>query len=117
MLKKLLVIVIVIVAIIILIGLIRQIYDALGSDKRLEQMLEDVGNLERENKGLKKELAISETYDSVEEIARNNLNMSFPDETIVIIPEELIQKVLKPEEKPIEIKTPNWERWLRLFIH
>lgn len=117
MFKKLLVIVIVIVAIIILIGLVRQINFALGSDKRLNMLLEDVGSLERKNKELKKELSSAQTYDSVEEIARNDLNMSFPDETVVIIPQELIQKVLKPEEKPIEIKTPNWKGWLKLFLH
>lgn len=117
MLKKLLVIVIVIVAIIILIGLVRQINAALGSDKRLEQILDNVSKLEKENKDLKKQLVEAETYDSVEEVARNDLNMSFPDETVVIVPEELIQKILRPQEKPIEIKVPNWEGWLRLFIH
>lgn len=117
MAKKLLVIVIVIMAIIILMGLIRQINFALGSDARLNKLLEDVGSLEKENKELKKELASAETYDSVEEVARNDLNMSFPDETVVIIPEELIQKVLKPEEKPVEIKISNWEGWLKLLLH
>jgi len=117
MFKKFLVIVIVIVAIIILIGLGRQINFALGSDKRLNVLLEDVGNLERENKELKKELASAQTYNSVEEVARNELNMSFPDETVVIVPEDLIQKVLMPVEKPIEIKSPNWEGWLKLFVH
>lgn len=115
--KKLLVIVIVIVAIIILVGLVRQINFALGSDARLNSLLENVGDLERENKELKKELASAGTYDSVEEVARNNLNMSFSDETVVIVPDELIQKVLTPEEKPIEIKPQNWEGWLKLFIH
>ena len=117
MYKKLLVIVIIIVAIIFLIGLIRQINAALGSDKRLDQLLEDVAKLEKENKEFKKELASAETYDSVEEIARDDLNMSFPDETIVIVPKELIEKVLTPPSKPIEVKMTNWEGWMKLFIH
>ncbi len=117
MLKKILVIVIVIVAIIILIGLMRQIASALSTDRRLNTLLEDVAEVEKENKNLKKELATAETYESVEEVARNNLNMSFPDETVIIVPESVIQKVLLPEEKPIEIKPPNWEGWLRLFTH
>ncbi len=116
MLKKILVIVIVIVAIIILIGLMRQIASALSTDKRLNTLLEDVGKVEKENKDLKKELASAETYEAVEEVARNDLNMSFPDETVVIVPESLIHEVLTPVEKPIEIKPPNWEGWLKLFI-
>ena len=117
MLKKILVIVIVIVAIIMLIGLTKQIGAALNTDKRLDQILEDVSTLEKDNKELKRELASAESYDSIEEVARNDLNMSFPDETVVVVPDELIQEVLKPEEKPIEIKGANWEGWLKLFTH
>jgi cell division protein FtsB len=117
MYKKLSVIVIIIVAIVILIGLVKQISFALGSDKRLNQLLEDVGSLERDNKQLKKELAQAESYDSVEEIARNDLNMSLPNETVVIIPQEMVDKVLTPDVKPPEIKIPNWQGWLRLFLH
>jgi cell division protein FtsL len=117
MLKKLLVIVIIIVALVILVGLMRQIYTALGSDKRFNQVLEDVNKLEKENKDLKKQLAQAESLDSVEEIARDDLNMSLPNETIVVVPEELINKVLTPPEKPIEVKEPNWQGWVNLFIH
>jgi cell division protein FtsB len=115
MFKKISVIVIIIVAIGILIGLVKQISSALGSDKRLNLLLEDVGMLERENKQLKKELSQAESYDSVEEIARNDLNMSLPNETVVIIPRDMIEKVLTPEVEPVEVKTPNWQGWLKLF--
>lgn len=117
MYKKLLVIVIIIVAVIILTSLVRQIASALGSDVRLDRLLDDVGNLERENKKLKKELALAGSYDSVEEIARNDLNMSFPDETVVIIPQGMIEKALTPEKKVEDVKIPNWQGWLRLFVH
>lgn len=117
MYKKLLVIVIIIVAVIILISLAKQISTALGTDKRFDRLLEDVGKLERENKQLKKDLALAGSYDSVEEIARNDLNMSFPDETVVIIPQGMIEKVLTPQKKVEEVKIPNWQGWLRLFVH
>lgn len=117
MFKKLVVIVIIIVAIIILVGLMRQIYSALGSDKRLDQVLEDVGKLERENKSLKKELVQAESLDSIEEIARDDLNMSLPNETVVIVPEDLIDKVVNPPPEYVEPKPANWEGWVRLFIH
>ena len=117
MFKKILVIVIVIVAIIILVGLVRQIYAALGSDKRFNQVLEDVGKLEHENKDLKKQLAQAESLDSVEQVARDDLNMSLPNETVVIVPEDLINRVINPPPQYVEPKPANWEGWFRLFIH
>ena len=117
MYKKLLVIVIIIVAVIILISLVKQMSFALNTDKRLDRLLEDVGVLERENKQLKKDLASAGSYDSVEEIARNDLNMSMPNETVVVIPEEMIRRALMPEKKIEEVRMSNWQGWLRLFIH
>lgn len=116
MFKKLLVIVIIIVALIILISLMRQIYTALGADKRFNQVLEDVGKLERDNRELKKELAQAETLNSIEEIARDNLNMSLPNETIVIVPEDLIDRVVNPPPEYVPPKPANWEGWFRLLI-
>jgi cell division protein FtsL len=117
MFKKLLVIVIIIVALIILVGLIRQIYAALGSDKRFNQVLEDVNKLERDNKDLKRELAQAESLNSVEEIARDDLNMSLPNETIVVVPEDVIDRVVNPPPPYTPPKPANWEGWLRLFIY
>jgi len=117
MFKKFLVIVIIIVALIILVGLVRQIASALGSDKRLDQVLEDVGKLERDNKELKKELAQAESLASIEEIARDDLNMSLPNETIVVVPESLIDRVVNPPPEYVAPKPANWEGWFRLFIH
>lgn len=116
MFKKILVIVIIIVAIVILVGLSRQIYTALGSDKRFNQVLDDVSKLERENRDLKRQLAQVESLDSVEEIARDDLNMSLPNETVVIVPEDLIERVINPPPEYTPPKPQNWEGWLRLFL-
>lgn len=117
MYKKILVIVIIIVAVIILVGLTRQIISALGSDKRLDQVLEDVGKLERDNRELKKELAQAESLESIEEIARDDLNLSLPNETIVVMPESLIDRVVNPPPEYKPEKPANWEGWMRLFLH
>ena len=42
--------------------------------------------------------------------------MGLPNETIVVVPEELIKKTLEGEKPPPEVKIPNWQRWLKLFI-
>ena len=117
MFKKIIVIVIIIVALIILVGLVRQIYVALGSDKRFNEVLDDVGKLELENKDLKKQLAQAQSLDSIEEVARDDLNMSLPNETIVVVPDDLIDKVVNPPPPYIPPKPANWEGWLRLFLH
>ncbi len=116
MFKKFLVIVIIIVAVIILIGLMRQIYTALGSDDRFNQVLDDVNKLERENKELRKNLAQAESLDSIEEIARDDLNMSLPNETVVVVPEDLLDRVVNPPPVYVPPKPSNLEGWLRLFI-
>lgn len=116
MFKKFIVIVIIIVAVVILIGLIRQIYTALGADARFNQVLDDVNKLERENKDLRQELAQSESLDSIEQIARDDLNMSLPGETVVVVPESLLDRVVNPPEQYTPQKPSNLEGWLRLFI-
>lgn len=117
MFKKFIVIVIIIVAAIILIGLTRQIIDALAVDKRFDRVLEDVTTLERENRQLKKELAEAESLDSIEELARDDLNMALPNETIVVIPEYTIERVVNPPPVFLPEKPSNWEAWMRLFFH
>ncbi len=102
---------------IILISLIRQISDALESGNRLDLAVTEVGNLQSENKKLKIMLETAKSYDSIEELLRNKLNMKKPGETIVIIPKEKIQNLLDAQNKKEEvIKIPNWQSWLRLFI-
>lgn len=117
MFKKLIVIVIIIVAGVILIGLSRQIYDALWVDKRFDTVLEDVTNLEKENRELKKELTKAESLDSIEQLARDDLNMALDNETIVVIPENTIERVVNPPPVFLPEKPSNWEAWFRLFLH
>ena len=111
------IIVIVIVAVSILIGLSKQIVTALESGKRLDQEASKVAKLSEINNSLKKELAQAQSPDTIEKTARDELNLAKPGETIVVIPSELINKVLD-EQKPIIVpKVPNWQGWLNLFLH
>jgi cell division protein FtsB len=115
--KVISIIVIVIVAISILTGLSKQIVTALNASKRVEEQANRVTKLTEKNNQLKKELVQAQTPDAIEKIARDELNLSKPGETIVMIPDELITRVVeesKPKEEP---KLANWEGWLKLFIH
>ncbi len=100
----------------ILVGLGNQIFSALNAGTRLDREIEETGRLQQENKELKNELAKVESKDYIESVARDKLNMAKPDETVVIIPKETIQKIAdakKPQEEP---KLPNWQGWLNLFF-
>lgn len=118
MTKMLPIIVIVIVAIGILSGLSKQIMSALDSSKRLDAETETVTKLADENKKLKKDLEKAESQDSLEKIMREELNMSKPGETVVVIPRNVLESLIKSEQPlPPAPKVPNWEGWIKLFIH
>ncbi len=115
--KIIFIIVIVIVAVGILTGLSRQIASALEASKRLEDEASQVTKLTEKNNQLKKELSDAQSPDSIEKIAREELNLAKPGETVVVIPPDLISKVIEDNKPKIEPKLPNWQGWLRLFIH
>jgi cell division protein FtsB len=114
--KAITIIVIVIVAVSIMTGLTKQIITALSAGQRLDDETNKVTSLSQKNNQLKKELALSQSPDSIEKIAREELNLGKPGETVVVIPEELISKVIEEGKPKIEPKLPNWQGWLRLFV-
>jgi cell division protein FtsB len=115
--KAITIIVIVIVAVGILTGLSKQIVNALNSSQRLDEETNKVTKLTQKNNQLKKELALSQSPDAIEKVARDELNLGKPGETVVVIPDELISKVIEESKPKIEPKLPNWQGWLRLFVH
>ena len=112
--KILTIIVIIIVAIAILTGLARQIASALEAGKRLDQAADTVSALQDKNRELKVKLTEVKSPQYIEQIARNKLNMAKPDDTVIVIPKELINKVLGVNTKVEQIKLPNWQGWLKL---
>lgn len=115
--KTLAVIVIILISFSILIGLGRQIVDALSAGDRLDSSIDEVTRLQDENRQLKQQLSQVEQYDFIEKIARNKLNMAKPGETIIVIPKEEVDRVLNPPKPYEEPKLENWQGWLKLFIH
>lgn len=111
------IIVIIIVALVILLGLARQINDAITSASRLDQAAEEVNQLQEKNRNLKNELSQVQKYETIEKIARDKLNLTKPDETVIVVPDELIDKVLAVQKPVEEVRLPNWQGWLKLFFH
>ena len=115
--KNISIIVILSIGLIILAGLIRQISSALQATNRLDDAATEVTMLQEENRELKKQLEKTETIAFIEEMARNKLNLNRSNETIFIIPQDKIKKVIEAG-KPVEIpKTPNYQGWLELFLN
>lgn len=101
----------------ILLGLGKQIATALQAAKRLDVAADQVDKLQQENRQLKDKLAEAEKYNFIEQIARDKLNMAKPGETIVVIPENAVNQVLGAKKVVEEVKLPNWQGWLKLFMH
>ena len=113
--KKIVILVSIILVIIILFGLIRQISQALQAGGRLDRATSDLLELQEENKKLKHKLSKTEDQTFLEEQARNKLNLVRPNDTIVIIPEGDIKRVIEAGKPKKQVKLPNWQGWFKLF--
>jgi cell division protein FtsB len=101
----------------ILYNLFNQIRAALDAGNRLDSQLGKLTHLQRKNSELKKKLEDVQTPQFIEEQARDKLNLTRDGETIVIIPESEIKKALGMDQLVEEVHLPNWQGWLKLFLH
>lgn len=108
---------ILLVSVAILLGLARQIGWSLEAGKHLDNSVDTLSKLQKDNKDLKDKLNEVKSPGFTQALIRNKLNMAKPNETVVIIPKELIDKVLSSKTPPPETKIPNWQGWLKLFLH
>lgn len=106
-----------IIIVLLIINLARQISQALNASTRLDTDISEVNRLQDENRTLKQKLAQVESYDYLEQIARNELDLAKQNETIFIIPDSEIDKVLNANKPPIPVVIPNWQLWLKLIFH
>lgn len=102
---------------VILYGLGKQIYEALQAGKRLDQEVEAVVKLQQKNAELKKKLTESESLAFIEEQARNKLQFARLGESVIIIPQEVIDRIIEAEKPVHVVQVPNWQGWLKLFWH
>ncbi|KKR80512.1 MAG: Septum formation initiator [Candidatus Daviesbacteria bacterium GW2011_GWA1_41_61] len=113
--KKIFIVLILIFIIGILYSLGVQIYESLQVSGRLEQEAEELVNLEKKNSELKKKLTEVQSLSFIEQQTRNKLGWSRAGETVVIIPQEELDKVLGVKEEVQKIIEPYWQGWMKLF--
>lgn len=108
-----------IISFIVILGLFwalgSQIYGSLRSGDRLNQKTEVLVSLQKKNMELKNRLNEVQSIGFIEEEARNKLGLAREGETVFIIPQKFLDKVLKQDVKAIEPQIPNWQGWLKLF--
>lgn len=113
--KKVIIVVLLILFCLIIYLLGQQLANSLQADYRLDREMDKFARLQRENQQLRNQLKEVQSLRFLEEQARDKLNLSRVGETIIIIPQEQIEQVLKEAQKTEEIKLPNWQGWLKLF--
>lgn len=116
MLNKLAIIGGVLFIIVIYYSLAKQTYDSLQVESRVSAETEKLISLERQNTDLKKQLEEVHSIGFIESQARDRLNFARANETVVIISQEEIQKILGVATQKKEEVTSNWQGWLKLFF-
>ena len=113
--KKVVLIAVIILLLILGYSLSQQIYKSLKAGSRLDEEKERLISLQNKNSELQKKLQEVGTVQFIEGEVRNKLNLARPNETVVVIPQEEIDKILNAKvKKPVET-VANWLGWLRLF--
>lgn len=107
-----------IVVIVISYYLITQIFSAFKASDRLTEAVDKVHLLEIKNKELKQQLKDVTSLEFIEKEARDKLGLVKEGETIVVIPDERIAKILGLSDQiPQQARLPNWKGWLKLFFN
>lgn len=116
MLKKLIYGILILIALIIAYNLVLQIVQAIKSGERLSEATDKVYQLQIQNKELKKKLTKIQSPDFIESQARDKLGLSKKGETVVIIPEQILNLVLGASSSAQTTRLPNWLGWFRVFF-
>lgn len=115
MLKKIVFILVIIIIIGVFYGLGKQIYESFQISGRLDSEVEEMVSLQKKNSQLKKNLDEVRSINYIEQQARDKLGWSRGGESVMIIPQEEISKVLGVKDEVQKVIEPYWQGWLKLF--
>ena len=114
--KRILLILACVFGLILIFNLVREIMRFSKSGERLKQAQEQVEQLKVKNWQLKQEKQYRESDDFAEKEIRDKLMMAKEGELVVVLPQEIIQKIASSsasEEGKVEL--PAWRQWWSLF--
>ena len=113
--RKLVVIIVIIISLYIIFSLTKQIFNALDAGKRLDNKAGEVNKLQEQNRNLKSTLGHTLDPDYIEQIARDKLNLTKPGETVVVISDDEIKRLILSARSIPKVEVSNWQGWLLLF--
>ncbi len=107
---------VIIFQILIIISLVRGTAISKRSTNRIEGMKETKAKLEEERDRLRKEQEYVSSDFYLEKVAREELHLTKPGETVVIVPENVIMGTQVNEQKvqTQDVKS-NWVRWFEIL--
>lgn len=114
--KKLILAALSIIVLIFAYNIIGQIVGALKAEERFQNKLDFLQQLEIKNKELKARLDEVKTPEFIEREARDKLGLVKEGETLIVIPQKVIEQMLGFAQKTEEIKLPNPLGWWRVFF-
>ncbi len=99
----------------LIVSLIRGIQTSKKSAVRISNMEETRDKLIEEQNKLKKEGQYVASQFYLEKVARDELHLSRPGETVVIIPEGSTQGISKQDKPDTQVEEANWQKWWRVL--
>lgn len=102
---------IIIFQILLIISLIRGIQISRKSSERIANLEATKAELLEEAEKIKAEGEYVQSPYYLEKVARDELNLSKPGETVVIVPDSVRMAAGKREDKEVVEEKENWQKW------
>ncbi len=112
--KKIIFITIIIVFLFVINNLVHSIYTIWQKKDFVTEAQKELEHQKQENQRLKSELSYSQTREFIEKQARDNLFMVKIGEQRVLVPKDVNEDEVLPNDKVKKI--PNWKKWRDLFF-
>lgn len=105
-----------ILAVFLIINLTRGVRETWQKGARIKEEQRRVDELKTQNQKLKDELEYAKSDDYLEKAAREKLNLAKPGETVVILPQEQLEKQVKAKKNIVNTNSPKWQQWLSFLM-
>lgn len=109
--RKLGLYIVIIFQIILIVSLVRGIQLSLKSKVRIQTLVATKEKLEAEQKKLADQQAYVQTPYYLEKVARDELHLAKPGETVVIVPDSVETQNKEQGISNVEKEKPNWQKW------
>ncbi|MFH2085482.1 MAG: septum formation initiator family protein [bacterium] len=109
--KKIVLYGIIIFQLLLIMSLVRGIQLSRKSDQRIESLKESKERLLAEQEKLNREKGYVQSPYYLEKVARDELHLSKPGESVVIVPDSQWEAKFDDRQMEKEPEEPNWRKW------